>query len=312
MIVRSYKDVLVLFLFLLTSLVVYAQIIITAKTGEGYCLNQGCRIVESLTRISPVMFNTLGFFYFISLALLITAKIRSFVFDNEVMERRFDLCLKIMLLSGLSSEAVFISYQIFVAHTFCSYCIGIFLSIFISNMLLGKRQFVTGSAIVIAGITASGLLKFEPAIFAAKKDLDHGTYAIKTCTERSRDLYFIFSKDCQHCKKVLEVLKGCSQCEVHFNPINRIDEPILPGLVPEASYDPNINVLTLKILGINEIPVLIDRGERGMLFIKGDKNIIDYIEKHCFTAFPSLEEELHEEFQDENGVCTFELEKECN
>ena len=312
MVARKQKDVLLLSLFLLTSLIILAQIIVIFSTGEAYCLNQGCRIVESLTRVSPTMFNTLGLFYFLSLALVTTAKIRSSRINNELLETRLDLWLKVMLLSGLSSEAVFISYQIFVANTFCSYCMGIFSAIFISNMLVGKRQFLAGSAILIAGVAASSLLRFEPAIFVAKKDLDQGTYAIKTCTERSRDLYLIFSKNCPHCKKVLEVLKGCSQCEVHFYPINRIDGPILPSLVPEASYDPSINVMTLKILGINEIPVLIDKGERGMLFIKGDKNIIDYIEKHCFTAFPSLEEELHEEFQDENGVCTFELEKECN
>ena len=287
---------------LMASLGIMVQMLFLFKTGEAYCLNEGCRIVESLTRPTPLQFNAIGLIFFLTLFFLLLLRERS-------CQNWPDTLLRIILLSGLSVEGVFISYQLFVAGTLCSYCLTLFVALFVINLLLGRMQFVFGTAVLVSAIFASSLLRFDPSILLSKKNLDQGTYAVKTCTSPTRELYLIFSKRCPHCKKVLSVLSGCSKCEFHFNPIERIDEAILPGIVPEPHYDPNINILTLKILGIDEIPVLIDKGKKGMLFIKGDRDIIDYIQRYCFSQLPSLEEEIRLEFQGEGGVCS--LEKEC-
>ena len=287
---------------LLASLGIMVQMFLLWKTGEAYCLNEGCKVVEALTRPTPLVFNALGLCFFLALFLLL-------ILWERLGQKWAYTLLRLMLLSGLSAEGVFISYQLYVAGHLCSYCLTLFTALFVINLLLGRTQFVLGTSVVAAAIIASSLLRYDPGIFLAKKNLDQGTYAIKTCTAPTRDLYLIFSKKCPHCKRVLKVLSGCSQCEFHFNPIEQIDEAILPGIVPERDYDPNINIATLKILGIDEIPVLIDKSKTGMLFIKGERDIINYIEQYCFAQLPSLDEGIEQEFQEEGGVCS--LEKEC-
>ncbi|OCC16303.1 hypothetical protein DBT_0120 [Dissulfuribacter thermophilus] len=307
MTLKSNSNLAIKFAFIisiLSILLIGFQLFSISKTGEIYCLNQGCKVVEKLTNIPSNAFNAIGLSFFIVLATLL------FVIKRQTKGRKiFLFILKCILLSSLAAESVFISYQLFVAKTFCSYCLTIFSSIFIINMLLDFKQFITGTGIVMAGIIASSLLNYEAGMLPTDQNLDSGTYAVKTCSDPSKTLYLIFSKDCSHCKKVLNALTGCNQCEFHFNPIEKIDEIILPGITPEKYYDPHINIMTLKLLGINEIPVLIDKSEGGMLFIKGEKNIISYIEQHCFGPFPTLKEGLNNEFQLNDGVCS--LEEEC-
>ncbi len=134
--------------------------------------------------------------------------------------------------------------------------------------------------------------------------LDDGTFAIRSCSEPEKRLYLLFSEDCPHCKNVLRALQGCTRCEFHFNPVSRIDSLMLPDIQPNPSYKPEVNVITLKMLGINAIPVLIDKRDDGMIFVKGDKNIIEYIEKSCFPKNVLLEQEEFLLQPSDDGVCS--------
>ena len=294
----SRKPVLILSIFGASGIVL--QIISLSLRGETFCLNQGCKVVEQLTTISPGVFNTIGLSFF-----LIVATLAFFSKGRDSVE----WVLKCVLLAGLSADAVFVGYQVFVAKVLCSYCLTVFGIILLLNLVTGPRQFSLGLLVILAELTAFSLLRFDLGVPLSEISLDHGTYAIRACSNPSRSLYLIFSKDCPHCKKVINTLRGCSQCEFHFNPVEKIDKMILPGLLPESSYDPKVNILTLKLLGINSIPVLIDKNDKGMLFIRGDRNIISYIEKYCFAPYPTIEEGLRQGFETKDGVCS--LDEEC-
>ncbi len=278
-------------------IIVAIQLFFILKTGSSICPNKGCKIVENLTVVAPYLFHIIGLAFFICLTLL------------SFFDRKKGL-LKLFLLSGLSAETIFITYQLFIIKTICLYCLAIFLLLFIINMLNGERQFLRACFIVGAGIIAASLLKYDASLFLANKNFEKGTYGIRKCSEPTRRLYLIFSKDCPHCRRVLNALKGCTQCEFRFNPIERLNGLILPDVIPSESYDPTINIITLKVLGINEVPVLIERNNKGMIFVTGDTAIISYIKKHCFSSFPSLDNTLNTEFSNQDGVCS--LETECS
>jgi len=213
--------------------------------------------------------------------------------------------LGILLISGLTAAGVLLGYQIFVANVFCSYCLLVFILIVSLNMLMGFRQLTLGLTIIVIQLFIFSLLRFE----ASKEQLrgltlDNGTYAVKRCSNPVKQLYLIFSKDCPHCYKVIESLEGCTRCEFHFNPIKKISADILPGLRPNKQYLPQINTNALKILGIDTVPVLIARDHDGFTFIKGERNIIKYIQNICFQEMPSLDGGLENLFGIEGGACS--------
>ncbi len=134
--------------------------------------------------------------------------------------------------------------------------------------------------------------------------LDDGTYAVRRCSDPVKQLYLIFSEDCHHCYKVIEALEGCTRCEFHFNPIKEISAGLLPGLSPNEKFLPEINTATLKILGIDTVPVLIAKDHDGLTFIEGERNIINYIQNTCFQEIPSLDGNPGDLFETEDGVCS--------
>jgi len=76
-------------------------------------------------------------------------------------------------------------------------------------------------------------------------------------------LYLFFSANCPHCKNVIQALEGCSNCNFHFNPIEKLDNFELKGMKRAASNDPIPNKLLLKVLGIDTIPVLLEKNQLG-------------------------------------------------
>ena len=104
-----------------------------------------------------------------------------------------------------------------------------------------------------------------------------------------KQMYLVFSEDCPHCHKVIEALRGCTKCEFHFNPVKGINREVLPGLDHNEAYSPRINTMALKLSGIDTIPVLIARNVDGLTFIRGEKNIITFIQNTCFQATSSID-----------------------
>lgn len=285
-----------IYLSLSACIIISAQALMITFRGEAFCVNEGCKIVETLTLIPPFYFNLLGAAYFFT------------IFCIALMTRRRsgpEPLLPMLLVSGLVAEGILLGYQIFVANVFCSYCLLVFILILILNMLTGLRQLTLGLVIIVVQLFIFSLLRFEGTRDQLRGlTLDNGTYAVRRCSNPVKQLYLIFSKDCPHCYKVIESLEGCTQCEFHFNPIKKIGSELLPGLTPNKQYLPQINTHALKILGIDTIPVLIARDHDGFSFIKGERNIINYIQNTCFKERPSLDETLEDPFEIEGGACS--------
>lgn len=290
----------IIYLSLLAGVAIIVQALLIIFRGEAFCVNEGCRIVEALTIIPPFYFNLLGAAYFFA------------IFCIAIITRRgagTEPLLRVLLVSGLAAEGILLGYQIFVANVFCSYCMIIFVLVVILNGLMDFRQLTLGSVTIVVQLVMFSLLSFE-----ATKDhlhgltLDNGTYAVRRCSEPVKKLYLIFSQDCPHCYKVIGALEGCTRCEFRFNPIKEINVGLLPGLSPNEKFLPEINTATLKILGIDTIPVLIARDHDGLTFIEGEHNIINYIQNTCFQESPSLDANLGDFFETKtkDGVCSID------
>ncbi|PJA76995.1 MAG: hypothetical protein CO150_02190 [Nitrospirae bacterium CG_4_9_14_3_um_filter_53_35] len=289
---------------LTASLMIGAQVMMILLRGESACLNQGCKVVEGLMTLSPLLFNLAGLVYF---QLLFWILFRTRFRPQAAME-----WISILLLAGLSVEGVLLSYQIFVARAFCSYCILLFLMVLLMNALAGRQQLFKGAAVVVAVISIFSLLSFGPSMVLSRyQSLDSGTFAVKTCSSPVKKLYLIFSSECPHCRNVIKALENCNSCDFHFNPVDRIKTLDLPDLERRASYSAEFNRLVLSLMGIKEVPVVIAKNPDGFSIIKGETNIIQYIEEACFQKAPlsyinpswSPGQEETRSSEDENGLC---------
>ena len=62
--------------------------------------------------------------------------------------------------------------------------------------------------------------------------------------------------------------------------------------------------MALKILGIDTVPILIAKDCDGLTFIKGEQNIINYIQNTCFQETPLLDGNLQNIFKANDGTCS--------
>jgi len=288
------------FLSLIGVLLVCLQVFLHLR-GEELCFTDTCSLVESYLSLSPLLINSAGGLFFLAIFLL-----SFFIKGNG---RPFLPVLDLLLLSGFIAEGILLSIQIFFAHKFCSYCLIICCLIFVIGLVYRPRLFVAGVLFATLEIALFSVIKLP---FADNITLDSGTYAVKTCSSPASSAYLIFSENCPHCRKVLDSLHGCISCEIHFNPVSKLDKELLPGLLPIENYRPEVNILALKLFGINSVPVIIERTENGFGIIKGDKAIIKYIRGKCFCG--KNEQLLPSNGQgflgpEENGVCS--MEQEC-
>ena len=279
------------------SLLTLVQIGAVLTRGEAICLNEGCRIAENLTSLNQIYVNMAGLAYF--QAIFWAWRLRGKPWIETAV-------LPAMLLAGLGAEGTMIGFQALVAHSFCSYCLTIFLLILLLNACLGFRHFFTGGLIFAAGLLVFASLRFNEGMASKGLSIDSGTCAVKTCSNPKKRLYLIFSENCPHCRAVLDNLKTCSACEVHFNPVSRLKAGTLPGLDTIKDYNPKINMILLKLLNIYTIPVLIIENRDGLSFIRGDEGIIKYLKEKC--ASPSTagaELAPASPFGQQEGVCSY-------
>ncbi|MBA3005996.1 MAG: vitamin K epoxide reductase family protein [Proteobacteria bacterium] len=286
------------------SILVLIQILVILFRGEAACLNQGCKIVENLIAIPPLYFNLVGLFYFQAVCWL-------FFLARRKGPRLMDLS-RLFLLTGVAVESVLIAYQMYVAEAFCSYCLILFAIVLLLNALAGWKQSLAGISILSGIILISSMLSYGPTTLLSKQEtINSGTYGTRTCLNPQKELYLFFSADCPHCKNVIQALEGCSSCNFHFNPIEKLDKFELNGMKRTASYDPELNKLLLKLLEIDSIPVLLEKNQSGFSIIKGEKQIIHYIQQACYLANPLLY--LNTEGQSsQNPIPVFNEEGECS
>lgn len=249
----------------------FAQLASIAIRGKTVCLNQGCRVIERLTTVSPLYFNLVGLAYFLFVFWLFRK------WDSK-SPLTVDLP-RIVLLAGISVEGVLLAYQVFVARTFCSYCLLILAVVVLLNAFAGRQQLVTGAAIVFGILMMFSLLRFGSSITLSRiQGLDAGTYAVKTGLNSSTKIYILFSSDCPHCQNVIRAIDNCSMYSFHLNPIERIESINVADIKRAPSYSPEINAMLLPLLGIKQVPLMIVRDENGLTIIEGENKIIQYIQ----------------------------------
>jgi len=256
------------------------QMAMIIVSGKALCLNDGCGIAEKLTTVAPVYLNLSGFIYF--LAVFFTCR----WFSSR--PPAFDW-LRLLLLIGLAVEGVLVSYQVFVIHTLCSYCLIIFSFIVLLNILYGRQQLFIGVPLFLAVLATFTILNFGPALLTLQNQtLSSGTIAVRKCAQPLKQLYFFFSSDCPHCKNVLKALENCNSCEFHFNPVDKIKSLSIPELEYTPTYSPALNRLILSLVKIQTIPVLLVQNPDGLTFIKGEESIIRFISHACFLEQQQL------------------------
>ncbi len=210
--------------------------------GKAICLSEGCRIVEGLTLVSPLFINLAGGCFFLATALLAWRALGS------KAARRL---LGILLLAGIATEGVLFGYQYFVAQAFCHWCLTVLALVVLLNLLAGWRQAGAAAAVFLAVLAAFSVLRFgvaQPAV--GGRTLGSGTWGVHRCAAPAKQLYLIFSSTCPHCAEVLRTLESCNSCNLHFKPIDQVDDLALPGVERLASCDPAVNRGLLALLGI--------------------------------------------------------------
>ncbi len=256
------------------------QAVLLLSSGKAVCLNEGCRVIEGLTRVPPLFINVAGLCFFLTAAAL------GWRAPASRVVRRL---LGLLLLGAVAAEGVLFSYQMFVAKAFCSWCLAVFALVVLLNLLAGVRQSVGATAVFFSSMAAFSVLSFgviQPP--AGGRALDGGTYGVRRCAAPAKQVYLVFSSTCPHCAEVLKTLESCNSCNFHFNPIDQIAGLDLPGVERAASYDPGVNRGLLALLGIEEVPVLLVPGPEGVSVIRGEKRILAYISAECFRASPVL------------------------
>jgi len=252
------------------------QAIINWVTGSNLCPDAGCEVVESLTAISPLYLNILGFIFF-QVAFWLSYHLKSKPgFSSYLMGP--------VLLSGLAFDSALLGYQIFVAHSICSYCLLILLFVIMLNILYGAWQTAAGIAIFSAIVVSFSVMALFPAAAGSKiYSLKNASYGLKSCASPTKEIYLIFSSDCPHCQKVIETLNNCNSCDLYLNPINPIRSLNIDGLRLNKSFSPEINRLILKVLEIDSVPVLVVKDDESYRFVRGEDRILNFISRACFT-----------------------------
>lgn len=258
---------------LAASLLIGIQLSLIAWQGETVCFNEGCRIVEGLTRISPFIFNLLGLLFFLFVGLV------AVLLRNQPIASRF---LALLLLAAMAGEGVLLAYQYQVALAWCSYCLVIFGLVALYNLIIGLRQFFTGAVLVVAVNIIFALLRFEPTQEVAQgKGLAAGTAAVRPGPVDGRSVFLIYSKDCPHCLALLRKLPEYSACTIRLNPVGDPPQVDIPGLERMPEYLPEKNLLLLRVLQIDAVPVLVVPENGGYSIIRSESAIESYLQANC-------------------------------
>jgi len=258
------------FIALLASLLIAAQIGFTLYQGASFCLNQGCKVVEQLTRVSPLVFNLAGLAFFQVIFWGLRAS------RGEM--RRLPPMVRTLLLAGLAAEGVLVSFQYLVAQAFCAYCVGILAVIVLLNLLIGAKQALPGLVIfttVALSFASLELNQGKPGDQAFKA----GVFASRPGSTRTAEHFLFYSSTCAHCERVIAALQTNDRPTVHFNPIDRVKELDLARITRNPNYLPASNKALLAALGIDQIPVLISRSPEGLTIRQGEAAILAHLGK---------------------------------
>lgn len=243
------------------------QIIHILLQGGIFCLNEGCEIVEKLTKIPPLYINLAGLLYFSVLSLCLW-------FGRDGRGKWLKI-FKLLLLGGFCAEGVLFSFQLFVSHAYCLYCLLVFASIVLLNLMTGTRVFLTGLVGFLSVVAIFSSLQFTS--IRGEISLDEGSMARLGREEGQIRNYLFFSSTCRHCEEVIASLQEKPTSSVRFNPIDVPKTFNVQGAESFPKYQSDVNRSFLKHLDINEIPVLVVREPRKTMILQGKQQIIEYL-----------------------------------
>lgn len=253
----------------LSSSIVAVQIVLLVLGRDGICLSQGCQVVDELTRVPPLVFNLAGLFFFQAVAWGV------FRTDTEKAIRW--RIVQWLLLAGLAAEGVLVGFQLFVVGVFCTYCLIILGCIVLLNLLAGKKQLLAGTFVFASVFLAFSSLQFkqDSGLHNATRD---GVFASRIHPSSPVTVHLFFSSTCTHCHSVLEAMARTPALSMLLNPIDRISSLDIPGLTLNGQYSPEANRALLNALDIQEIPVLLEHKNTGLVIIKGENAILRYLD----------------------------------
>jgi uncharacterized membrane protein len=290
---------------LIASLITAIQAVIGLIHGSSFCPNSGCKVVEGLTAIPPLYLNLAGFVFF-------QCVFWGVRYQKSNSKLPLDL-LGVLLTSGLVFDSVLLAYQIFVAHTFCAYCLLIFVFVLSLNLLYGQRHLTAGIAILAATLLSFSALTFLPTgVLSQSEPLKTASYGVKSCSAPTKEIYLLFSSNCPYCENVLQTLGNCNSCDLYLNPIDHIDSLEYLELDLNPEFSPGVNRMVLGMMGIDTVPVLVVKSAEGYRFIKGEKKIVNYVSHACFTKADVLYYENSIQADDEGFTVITEEEGECS
>lgn len=249
---------------LLAGLLTAAQSGFILLRGDSFCLNDGCRVVEELTRVPPLVVNLAGLLFFLTVLAGLRAARR--------LPRRLPRFVAPLLLAGLAVEGVLFAFQLFVAGAFCSYCLAILAAVVLLNLLLGLRQTAHGLVIFLAALLAFASLELQRPGQSDSAFRD-GVFASRTGTITGSDHHLFYSSTCAHCEQVIALLRTNPGPTVHFHPIDEVQGLDLVNAQPKSGYSATANRALLTGLGLDEIPVLISRTGTGLTVLRGEAAI---------------------------------------
>lgn len=272
---RTRSSMMILLIALFGSLLTAVQTVLILTTGDAACIGDGCRIVESLTTVPPIVFNLAGLLFF-------QAIFWGMLFDKKhpggVMR-----AIKVILLAGMACEGVLVAFQFYISEAFCLYCVVILALILLLNLAVGTRQIGTGLLLAVCVFVVFSGLQFKSASASQAEGapLTEGTYGLRPGTGAGPKISLFFSSTCRYCEKVIDTLKERNSCTISFQPVDRIPGLDFPGLQPAPSYSSEVNRNFLRTLGIAEIPVLLAKDADGVLILKGEGPIRKYLDQRC-------------------------------
>jgi hypothetical protein len=258
----------------LGSLLTVVQILLILFRNEGICLNEGCKIVDSLTTVPPIVFNIMGLLFF-----------QGIFWGGWLARKRSPwlmAAVKVLLLAGMAGEGVLTAFQYSVAEIFCSYCLIIFAFVVFLNLSIGFRQLASGLLIFFAVFIAFSSLKFQPGNQSGDILLKRGTYGTRLAAGKGPEFFLFFSSSCPHCENIIETLKCRTGYSISFQPVEEIEGFNFPGLQLAPDYSAVVNRNFLMSIGIEEIPVLlVKEGANDVKILQGERKIHEYLDQKC-------------------------------
>jgi hypothetical protein len=220
------------------------QVVLIILSGDILCLNDGCEIVESLTRVPPIVFNIAGCAYFLSLFCCFFCGRNGSAFWLKSG--------RLLLTAGMAAEGVLVSFQHYIAQVFCSYCLIILGTVVLLNLLVGLRQLFVGLVMFVSVALAFSALEFTPLVQTDKTALTDGTFARLQRDAGDKQLFLFFSATCPHCEDVIATIDEDFACSVNFNPVSRVESVGVDGVTMSTDYSFEINRNYLKNIGLSE------------------------------------------------------------